>query len=185
MSMKEKNKRARYVILFVFLLFSCAKKSGETIINVPNPIEDKDKIFRGGYGLVEIVYTPPPPPIFQLNNYAEAIDFDKLKREFGIPDKPVVIEFSVDLTVMSPIIQAKSGNSRFDNHIIDIVKTWGYTRYGRGVIKMSIDMPKRKAIVDPSNIRLAEPEPGKPAPSIAPTRNLVKVFGFNIVEGRL
>lgn len=171
--------------LLFFILFSCAKKTGETIINVPNPIEDKDKIFRGGYGLVEIVYTPPPPPIFILNNYAEALDFDKIKKEFGIPDKPVVVEFAIDLTVMSPIIMAKSGNSRFDNYVVDVVKGWGYTRYGRGLLKMSVDLPKRKVIVDPSGIRLIEPEPGKPAPSIAPVRNLVKVFGFNIVEGKL
>jgi hypothetical protein len=181
-------KRERVLILLLLLAilaFSCGNKVGETVINVPNPIEDKDKIFRGGYGLVEIVYTPPPPPIFELNNYVEALDFEKIRKEYGIPDKPVIVEYTVDLTVMAPVIQAKSGNSRFDNYVLDVVKNWGYTRYGRGVLKIAIDVPKRKVIVDGSGIRKAEPEPGRPEPTIAPARNLVKAFGFNIVEGRL
>ncbi len=173
------------VILVISFIASCGGKYGETIIDLPRPIEDEDKIFRGGYGLITIRYTPPPPPVFELNKYSEAIEFEKVRMEVGIPDKAVILDFAVDLTVYNPIVTQRSGNARFDTYIVNAVRTWGYTRYGRGILKIKVDAPKRKVIVDPSRIRLMESEPGKPAPYIGKPRELVKVYGFNIVEGRL
>ncbi len=167
------------------LLSSCVGRYGETIIDIPKPIEDKDKLFRGGYGVITIRYTPPPPPVFELNNYSDAMEFNKIRTEFGIPDKPVIVDFMVDLTVYNPMLAQKSGNARFDSYVVNAIRTWGYTRYGRGMMKVKIDVPKRRVVVDASGIRLAESEPGKPAPYIGKPRDLVKIFGFNIVEGKL
>ena len=179
---------ARVIVLFPFLIIllsSCVGQRGETIIDLPKPIEDKDKIFRGGYGLITIRYTPPPPPVFELNNYSEGIEFDKIRAEIGIPDKAVIIDFTIDLTVYNPHVAQRSGNSKFDAYVMNAVRTWGYTRYGMGTMKLKIDAPKRRVVVDPSGIKLIESEPGKPAPYIGKARKLVKIFGFNIVEGRL
>jgi len=173
------------ILSVLIVLSSCVGKYGETIIELPKPIEDKDKIFRGGYGLITIRYTPPPPPVFELNNYSESIEFNKIRTEFGIPDKATIVDFMVDLTVYNPMVTQKSGNAKFDSYVVNAIRTWGYTRYGRGVIKIKIDTPKRKVIVAPRNIKLAESEPGKPPPYVGKVRELVKIFGFTIVEGNL
>ncbi|OQX89497.1 MAG: hypothetical protein B6D65_02885 [candidate division Zixibacteria bacterium 4484_93] len=171
-------------LILILLLVSCGG-TGETIIDLPPEIEDKDLLLKPGYGLITIRYVPPPPPVFAVVNYSEAIDFDKIQRDIGIPDKPCIVEYLVDVAVMSAYISQRSGNAKFDTYVLNAIRTWGYDNCGRGLMRVKIDVPKRKATVDASSIKLNPQEPGRPEPTIGSTRSLVKINGFSIVAGTI
>ncbi|MBN2542409.1 hypothetical protein JXI42_06040 [bacterium] len=179
-------KKKKYIaIIFLHILLagvviSCFEESGDSYVNLP---EGPKTIFRGGYGKVVIRYFPPPPPIFKVAQASYLIDFDEIKKNYGIPDKPLIVQFLVQTSVMSPIVSQKTANAPFNSYIISVVQSWIYTRYGTGSLKMKIDVAKKKIWVDPTGIKLIEAEPGKPRPSKAPGRQMIAANGFTIIEG--
>ncbi|MBN1756248.1 hypothetical protein JW877_08565 [bacterium] len=169
------------LILVSFFSLSCTDESGESYINMP---EGPKTVFRGGYGKVVIRYFPPPPPIFKVAQASQYLDFDVIRKDYGIPDKPIVIQYLIQTSVMSPIISQKTANAPFNNYVVSVVQSWIYTRYGTGSLKIKIDVAKKKMWVDADGIKLIDPEPGKPRPTVAPGRQLVASTGFTIYEGK-
>jgi len=145
----KKQILALLLLLVVISIIGCGGKSGESYINLP---EGPKILFRGGIGKITIRYVPPPDPIFRISNAMEYIEFPFIKENYGIPDKPLIID---------------------------------YTRFGKGPMRISVDVAKKRISVDASNIRLAEQEPGRPAPKMGNVRELVKQIGFTVVTGSL
>jgi len=172
------------VLLFVLLLLGgCGgRASGESYFNLP---EGPKLLFRGGYGKITIKYTPPPDPIFRIANATQYIEFSTIKDNYGIPDKPIIVDYSVETSVMNPDIAQKTGNPGFDNYVMKSIQSWVYTRYGIGRVRLMVDVAKKKITVDKSGIVLIEAEKGRPAPKFGNPRDMVRAIGFTVVEGRL
>ena len=171
-----------FPLISIIVIVGCTGETGESYINLP---ETPKIIFRGGIGKITIRYTPPPDPIFRISNATEYIEFQTIKEQYGIPDKPLIIEYTVETAVISPIKIQRTNNPLFDDHIIRVLQSWLYTPYGRGPVRISVDVAKKRIVVDVSNIRLAEQEPGRPAPKMGNVREIVRQTGFTIVEGGL
>ncbi len=179
------TKKQAYILLasiaLAALVVGCARQE-ESYINLP---EGPKILFRGGMGKITIRYTPPPDPIFRISNATEYIEFQYIKDNFGIPDKPIIVEYTVETSVISPIIVQRTNNPQFNDYIVRALQGWIYTRYGRGVMRISVDVAKKRIVVDPSGIKLAQQEPGRPAPRLGNVRELVRQTGFTVVAGSL
>ncbi len=172
------------VILLVSILVfvGCGTGTGESYINLP---EGPKILFRGGIGKITIRYTPPPDPIFRISNATDYIEFQTLKEKYGIPDKPLIIEYTVETAVISPIIIQRTNNPQFNDRVIRVLQGWIYTPYGRGPMRISVDMAKKRIAVNASEIRLSEQEPGRPAPKLGNVREMVRQTGFTVVAGNM
>lgn len=164
------------------LICGCETTTGESYINLP---EGPKILFRGGFGKITIRYTPPPDPIFQIANATEYIEFEYIKKNFGVPDKPFLVEYTVESSVSSFSPIEKTSDPNFNDYIGRVVRSWIYTRYGVGPMRIKIDVPKKRITVDDSQIRLAEQEPGRPAPRKGNVRDMVRQTGFTVVSGSL
>ena len=180
--MKIIMKCALLFSVLVLVLSGCGGGAGESYINLP---EGPKILFRGGIGKITIRYTPPPDPIFRISNATEYIEFKTAKEKYGIPDKPLIVEYTVEMSVISPIIIQRTNNPQFNDYVIRTILGWNYTPYGRGPMRISVDMAKKRIIVDADEIRLAEQEPGRPAPKKGNVRELVRQTGFTVVSGNL
>ena len=169
-------------LLALLLFVGCGGSSGESYINLP---EGPKILFRGGIGKITIRYTPPPDPIFRISNATEYIEFQTIKEKYGIPDKPLIVEYTVETSVISPIIIQRTNNPQFNDRIIRVLQGWVYTPYGRGPMRISVDMAKKRIVVDANEIRLSEQEPGRPAPKKGNVREMVRQTGFTVVSGDL
>jgi hypothetical protein len=174
------------LILVSFLIIlgftGCKGQSGESYFNLP---EGPKIIFRGGFGKITIKYTPPPDPIFKVANATSYIEFDVIKDQFGIPDKPIVVEYLVETSVMSIYPSTATANPRFNDYITKCVQSWVYTRFGKGQMRVMVDVAKKKIVVDTDGIMLLEAEKGRPKPVRGSPRDLVRATGFTIVDGDL
>jgi len=168
------------LIIPMMLIMGCSSGEGESYINLP---EGPKIIFRGGIGKITIRYTPPPDPIFRISNATEYIEFQVIKEKFGIPDKPIIVEYTVETAVISPIIIQRTNNPQFNDYIIRVLQGWIYTPFGRGPMRISVDMAKKRIAVTANNIRLSEQEPGRPAPKLGTVREMVRQMGFTVVSG--
>ncbi|MCD6594427.1 hypothetical protein DRQ29_05065 [bacterium] len=176
-------------LIFAFLLLAgiisiigCGDKSGESYINLP---EGPKILFRGGIGKITIRYVPPPDPIFRISNAMEYVEFPYIKDNYGIPDKPLIIDYTVENSVIAPVVIQRTSIPQFNDYILRILQSWTYTRFGKGPMRISVDVAKKRISVDVSNIRLAEQEPGRPMPKMGNMRELVKQMGFTVVTGNL
>ncbi len=170
------------IILLSIVMLGCASKGGESYINLP---EGPKIIFRGGLGKITLRYTPPPDPIFRIANATDYVEFDIVKESYGIPDKPLIVEYIVDSAVISPSILQRTGSPRFNDYIIRVLQSWIYTRYGYGPIRIKVDVAKKRIEVDLSQIRLIEAEPGKPDPKLGSVRDIVRQTGFTVVRAEM
>ena len=173
---------AGMLVAFALALSGCGGESGESYINLP---EGPKILFRGGIGKITIRYVPPPDPIFRISNAMEYIEFKYIKDNFGIPDKPLIVEYTVETAVISPIIIQRTSIPQFNDYVLRVLQTWTYTRYGKGPIRISIDVANKRIGVDISQIRLAEQEPGRPAPKLGNVREIVRQTGFTVVAASL
>jgi len=181
--MKLKILVVALLLLTAFISFiGCGGEYGESYITIP---EGPKILFRGGIGKITIRYVPPPDPIFRISNATEYLEFKIIKDKYGIPDKPLIIEYTVETSVIAPIITQRTGNPQFNDYVQRCLQSWIYTRFGRGVVRISVDVAKKRIVVDVSNIRLSEQEPGRPEPKMGNVRELVKQMGFTIVDGNL
>ncbi len=178
----KKQILALLLLLVVISIIGCGGKSGESYINLP---EGPKILFRGGIGKITIRYVPPPDPIFRISNAMEYIEFPFIKENYGIPDKPLIIDYTVENAVISPVIIQRTGNPQFNEYVLRVLQSWTYTRFGKGPMRISVDVAKKRISVDASNIKLAEQEPGRPAPKMGNVRELVKQTGFTVVAGSL
>ena len=173
------------ILLFItgLVLISCdSVEEGESYLNLPT---GPKVMFRGGFGKITIRYFPPPPPVFKVAQATQYLEFKEIKNRYGIPDKPLIVEYLVQTSVMSAIVTQRTANSQFNDYAIKTIQSWMYTRFGKGALRVKIDVAKRKIWVDASDIGLIEPEPGKPQPSVASGRQLVKCTGFTVHSGEI
>jgi len=171
--------------LFFILSFTGCKvltQGGDSYFNLP---EGPKIIFRGGYGKITIKYTPPPDPIFKIANATQYIEFDQIKESYGIPDKPMIVEYLVETSVMGISPVQKTANPLFNDYIVKCISSWVYTRFGKGAVRIQIDVAKKKITVDTQGVQLLEAEKGRPTPVIGNARDLVRSSGFTIVYGRI
>ncbi|RKZ35004.1 hypothetical protein DRQ33_00920 [bacterium] len=171
-----------FISAIILCMIGCEGKAGESYINLP---EGPKILFRGGIGKITIRYVPPPDPIFRISNAMEYIEFDYIKDNYGIPDKPLIVEYTVETAVIAPIIIQRTSNPQFNDYIMRCLQSWTYTRFGKGPIRIMVDVAKKRIAVDPANVRLAEQEPGRPPPKMGTVRELVKQMGFIVVGGNL
>lgn len=175
--------RISTIMFFILMLNNgCERASGDSYINLP---EGPKILFRGGFGKITIRYTPPPDPIFQIANATEYIEFEYVKQNFGVPDKPFLVEYTVESSVSSLSPIEKTSDPNFNDYICRAIRSWIYTRYGIGPMRIKVDVPKRRITVDDSQIRLAEQEPGRPVPRKGNVRDMVRQTGFTVVAGSL
>ena len=179
-----KRQRAIFALLLmaIIAIVGCGGETGESYINVP---EGPKIIFRGGVGRITIRYTPPPDPVFRISNATEYIEFQLIKEKYGIPDKPLIVEYTVETAVISPVKIQRTNNPLFDDYIIRVLQGWLYTPYGRGPVRIAVDVAKKRIVADAGNIKLAEQDPGRPAPKIGSAREIVRQTGFTVVESSL
>ncbi len=113
------------------------------------------------------------------------IEFEEIKNQYGIPDKPIVVKYLVDVSVTGLTVSTPTANSRFNDYVQKMAQDWTYTRFGRGQMKVMVDVAKKRITVDASEVGLVEPEKGRPAPVVGNPRDLVKSTGFTVIEGKL
>jgi len=168
--------------LVATVFVSCDIEGGESYVTLP---EAPKVIFRGGIGKITIRYVPPPDPIFRISNAMDYIEFKTIKDSYGVPDKPLIIEYTVETSVLYPNIRQRTESPQFNDYALRVVQSWKYTRFGTGSMKVAIDVAKKKITVDASQIRLVDQEPGRPAPKIGNVRELVRQNGFTVVAGTI
>ena len=180
--MKNITKLILLSSLMIIVFSGCQKETGDSYFNLP---EGPKIIFKGGYGKITIRYTPPPDPVFKVATTPSYIEFDEIKEQYGIPDKPILVKFLVDVSVTGLTVATPTANSRFNDYVQKVAQDWTYTRFGRGQMKMKVDVAKKRITVDASEIGLIEPEKGRPVPIVGNPRDLVKATGFTIIAGKL
>ncbi len=181
--MKTKSiKIALLLALLSLLVLGCGGGGGESYINLP---EGPKIIFRGGLGKITIRYTPPPPPIFRIANATDYIEFNYIKENYGIPDKPIIVEYTVEVSVISPTIIQRTSLPQFNDYIVRVIQGWTYTRFGKGAMRIKVDVAKKRIEVDPGRIVLVEAEAGKEVPRLGNVREMVRQVGFTVVKGTL
>jgi hypothetical protein len=166
-------------ILAIFLMSGCAKRAeGESHFESP---DGPKIIFRGGYGNIVIKYQPPPEPIFHIGNATRYVDFNELQQKFGVVEQPLVIAYMVKTSVMSATVESNTLNPAFDNELLAIIKTWTYTRWGFGRMKIKVEMAKSRITVDMSNANLADRVPNMSMPRFGEAKDMVAAYGFGKV----
>lgn len=138
-------------------------------------------IFRGGYGNIVIKYQPPPEPIFKVGNATAYLDFNQLQQKYGIVEQPLVISYNVKSSVMSASVEKNTLDPAFDNEVLAIIKSWTYTRWGFGRLKIKVEMARGRVTVDRSFANLADRVPNMSMPKFGDAKDLVAAYGFSKV----
>jgi len=168
-------------LLSGFLLSISGCKTGVEGESYFEPPDGPKIIFRGGYGNIVIKYQPPPEPIFKVGNATRYIDFNQLQQKFGIIEQPLVITYHVKSSVMGASIEKNTLDPAFDNEIIAIIKSWTYTRWGFGRMKVKVEMARSRITVDMSGANLADRVPNMSIPKFGEAKDLVAAYGFSKV----
>jgi len=180
-------KRPKWLTILVFsliilpLVFSAGCKKGaegESFFETP---DGPKIIFRGGYGNIVIKYQPPPEPIFKVGNATQYIDFSKLQQKYGVVEQPLVISYNVKSSVIGATIESNTLDPNFDNEVIAIMKSWTYTRWGFGRMKVKVEMARSRVTVDLSGANLADRVANQSMPRFGEAKELVAAYGFNKV----
>ncbi|MCD6501594.1 hypothetical protein J7L01_03250 [bacterium] len=172
-------------VFFAIMLFpGChAGVEGESHFEPP---DGPKIIFRGGYGNIVIKYQPPPEPIFHIGNATRYIDFTELQQKYGVVEQPLIISYNVKTSVMSTTVDQNTLDPAFDNEIIAIIKSWTYTRWGFGRMKIKIEMARNRITVDMSGAKLADRVPNMSMPRFGEAKTMVAAYGFsNITQGHI
>jgi len=171
-------------IIGLILISSCdTGTSGESFVDIP---DGPKQIFRGGYGNIVIKYQPPPEPIFKVDNATRYLDFNQLQQKYGIIEQPLVVAYNVKSSVVSVSIESNTLEPAFDSEVIAVIKSWIYSRWGFGRMKIKVEMARSRITVDRRGIDLAEPVPGQSVPTFGESKEMVASYGFNkVIEGNL
>jgi len=148
--------------------------------------EDGPKIiFRGGYGNIVIRYQPPPEPIFKVGNATRYLDFNELYEKYGVIDQPLVISYQVRTSVMSTTIDRNTLSPTFDQEVDAIIRSWTYTRWGGGRLRVRVEMARSRITVDLRNTSLADRVPNMKMPDYGEAKDMVAAHGFTVVLGNI
>ncbi|MCK5832198.1 hypothetical protein KAH81_00850 [bacterium] len=169
-----------FVVILLAMSFGCRNAvEGESGFET----EDGPKIiFRGGYGNIVIKYQPPPEPIFQVGNATRYLDFNELQKKFGIVEQPLILSYTVKTSVMSASIESNTLDPAFDNEILAVIKSWTYTRWGFGRLRIKIEMARSRVTVDMSGANLADRVPNMSMPRFGEAKDMVAAYGFGKVS---
>jgi len=173
------------VVLLTLIVISGCRTGieGESFFETP---DGPKIIFRGGYGNIVIKYQPPPEPIFKVGNATQYVDFNKLQQKFGIVEQPLIISFNVKSSVIGATVESNTLDPNFDSEIIAIVKSWTYTRWGFGRMKVKVEMARSRITVDLGGANLADRVPNQSMPRFGEAKEMVAAYGFNkIVTGEI
>lgn len=135
-------------------------------------------IFRGGYGNIVIKYQPPPEPIFQVGNATRYLDFNELQKKYGIVEQPLIISYTVKTSVMSATVESNTLDPAFDNEVLAVIKSWTYTRWGFGRLRIKVEMARSRVTVDMSGANLADRVPNMSMPRFGEAKDMVAAYGF-------
>ena len=171
-------------IIGLLLVSSCdTGATGESFVDIP---DGPKQIFRGGYGNIVIKYQPPPEPIFKVDNATRYLDFNQLQQKFGIVEQPLVVAYNVKSSVISASIESNTLEPGFDSEVLAVIKSWIYSRWGFGRMKIKVEMSRSRITVDRRGISLADAVPGQSIPTFGELKEMVASYGFNkVIEGNL
>lgn len=169
------------LILLPLLLSSTGCKTGAEGESYFETADGPKIIFRGGYGNIVIKYQPPPEPIFKVGNATQYIDFNKLQQKFGVVEQPLIISYNVKSSVIGATIESNTLDPSFDNEVMAIIKSWTYTRWGFGRVKVKVEMSRSRITVDLTGANLADRVPNRSMPRFGEAKEMVAAYGFNKV----
>ncbi len=174
------------LILLPFLFSSSGCKTGAEGESFFETSDGPKIIFRGGYGNIVIKYQPPPEPIFKVGNATQYIDFNKLQQKYGVVEQPLIVSYNVKSSVIGASIESNTLDPSFDNEIIAIIKSWTYTRWGFGRVKVKVEMARSRITVDLTGANLADRVPNQSMPRFGEAKDMVAAYGFNkVVMGEI
>jgi len=168
----------------VMIISGCSSGTqGESYFDVP---DGPKIIFRGGYGNIVIKYQPPPEPIFKVGNATMYLDFERLRSKYGIVEQPLIVTYNVKTSVRGASFETNTLNPAFDNEIMAIVKSWTYTKWGFGQLKVKVEMARSRITVDMSNCSLADPVANRGMPKFGDPKDMVAAYGFSkVIRGSI
>lgn len=164
------------LIVSVLLISGCGMGSaGESYFDPP---DGPKMIFRGGYGNIVIKYQPPPEPIFKIGFASAYLDYDMLYQKYGVVEQPLVITYVVKTSVSGADVRVNTLNPAFDAEVLSIIKSWTYTKWGFGRLKIKIEMAKSRITIDYTDALLAEGVPNQSLPRFGEPKDMVAAYGF-------
>lgn len=167
------------ILILPLIISSTGCKTGAEGESFIETAEGPKIIFRGGYGNIVIKYQPPPEPIFKVGNATQYIDFNQLQQKYGVVEQPLVVSFNVKSSVIGVTIESNTLDPAFDNEVIAIIKSWTYTRWGFGRVKVKVEMARSRISVDLTGASLADRVPNQSMPRFGEARDMVAAYGFN------
>ncbi|GEM_PF-1437478 len=171
------------IALFSALLFALSMSFGcKSGLEGESSFDSEDGpkiIFRGGYGNIVIKYQPPPEPIFMIGNATRYLDFNELQQKYGVVEQPLIISYTVKTSVMSTTVESNTLDPAFDNEILAIIKSWTYTRWGFGRMRIKVEMARSRITVDMSGANLADRVPNMSMPRFGESKDMVAAYGFS------
>jgi hypothetical protein len=168
-------------LIAALLLSSCS--SGTAGVSGWSTKDDPKNVFRSGYGSITIKYQPPPEPIFKIGNATSYLDFDQLFKKYSVIEEPLVITYMVKTSVTAADITFPSSSPAFNNEIKGIVKSWTYTKWGQGKIKLKIEVGARKITVDMTGLSTTEAQSTTSMPKIGSAKEVIASVGWDVVQG--
>jgi hypothetical protein len=168
--------------LFSLIMTGCKESdnSGETRFFYKDGPQQK---FQASAKIV-LRYTPPPDPIFRISKATIYLDFDEIKSQIGgIPERPFVAEFQVELGVSNIITKQGTNIPKYDAFCKKAINSWIYTPFGVGTMRISVDMAGKRIIIDPTDVR-KKSEFGREGKMGNP-RELVRQMGFEVVQAKI
>lgn len=178
--MKRLNKAIVVLFLFAIFFIGCDADSGSSFFNLP---EQPQEIFRAGYGKITIRYEPPPDPIFRVQAATQYIDLRDITASYRIPDRPLILELQVDMTVRNISVIAGTEYADLDRYIARICEGWTYTTWGRGYLRMSVNIRAEEIVVDASSIILETAPPDRAPTRVGNPQEMIRASNFRVVRG--
>lgn len=179
-------KLASKIAILLFAVIAIAMSSGcKGGIEGESSFETEDGpkiIFRGGYGNIVIKYQPPPEPIFMIGNATRYLDFNELQQKYGVVEQPLIVSYTVKTSVMSTMVESNTLDPSFDNEVLAIIKSWTYTRWGFGRVRIKVEMARSRITVDMSGANLADRVPNMSMPRFGEPKDMVAAYGFGKIS---